>query len=160
MFAGCRVTGAGRNHQNENRGTHFHPIRDSLLVAMCFLRFSAVSLFCAVLDFFLVGVFYNLTSNLLLAVVGTRVCTAGTQYLCNHFLVFHEERQGMRSSSWRYALLAGVMLAFNYLILHFFTAVLGMSLFAAKLLTELILFVWSFGLQKTFVFTGRYQYNR
>ena len=66
----------------------------------------------------------------------------------------------MRSSSWRYALLAGVLLAFNYLILHFFTAVLGMSLFAAKLLTELILFVWSFGLQKTFVFTGRYQYNR
>ena len=147
-------------YENENRGTHFHPIRDSLLVAMCFLRFSAVSLFCAVLDFFLVGVFYNLTSNLLLAVVGTRVCTAGTQYLCNHFLVFHEERQGMRSSSWRYALLAGVLLAFNYLILHFFTAVLGMSLFAAKLLTELILFVWSFGLQKTFVFTGRYQYNR
>ena len=54
-------------YENENRGTHFHPIRDSLLVAMCFLRFSAVSLFCAVPDFFLVGVFYNLTSNLLLA---------------------------------------------------------------------------------------------
>ncbi len=97
-------------YENENRGTHFHPIRDSLLVAMCFLRFSAISLFCAVPDFFLVGVFYNLTSNLLFAVVGTRVCTAGTQYLCNHFLVFHEERQGMRSSSWRYALLAGVLL--------------------------------------------------
>lgn len=146
-------------YENENRGTHFHPVRDSLLVAMCFLRFSAVSLFCAVLDFFLVGVFYNLSSNLLFAVAGTRVCTAGTQYLCNHFLVFHEGRQGMKSSSWRYALLAAVLLAFNYLLLHFFTVVLGMPLFVSKLLTELILFVWSFGLQKTFVFAGRYQYN-
>lgn len=146
-------------YENENRGTHFHPVRDSFLVALCFLRFSAVSLVCAVLDFLLIGVFYHLSGNLLFSVIATRLCTASTQYLCNHFLVFHEEGRGMKNSSWRYALLAGLMLALNYMMLRFFTEFLGISLFTAKLLTEAFLFLWSFGLQKTFVFAGKYRYN-
>lgn len=166
MLFECKRQGCGIReipietvYENENRGTHFHPVRDSLLVAMCFLRFSAVSLVCAILDFLLVGVLYDWTSNLFLAVVSTRLCTASTQYLCNHFLVFREAGTDMKSSSWRYALLAGVVLVLNYFLLRFFTAVLGMPLFVSKLLTETILFAGSFGLQKTFVFAGKYQYN-
>lgn len=146
-------------YENDNKGTHFHAIRDSLLVAMCFLRFSAVSLVCAVLDFFLLGVFYNLSGNLLFSVIVTRLCTAGLQYTANHFLVFREKQEGMARSSIRYALLAGTMLFLNYLGLCFFTGVCRMPLFWAKLLTETLLFLFSYGVQKNFVFTGEYRYN-
>lgn len=146
-------------YENQNSGTHFHAVRDSLLVALCFWRFSAVSVCCAVLDFFLIGVFFRLSKNLLFSVIATRLCTASLQYLANHFLVFQEKKEEMKGSSLRYALLAVSLLALNYLGLDCFTAVFGLSLFAAKLLTELLLFLLSFGLQKTFVFRRQYSYN-
>lgn len=146
-------------YENDNKGTHFHPVRDSLLVAMCFLRFSAVSLTCAVLDFTLLGVFFNLTKNLLFAVIITRIITAGLQYTANHFLVFREKKEGMARSSVRYVALAGTMLFLNYLALSLFTGVFRIPLFWAKLLTETLLFLLSYGVQKNFVFTGEYRYN-
>lgn len=141
-------------YENENKGTHFRAVRDSLLVAFCFLRFSAVSLFCAATDFLLVDVFYRMSGNLLVAVVGTRLCTALMQYLLNHFLVFRERKEEMRRSSIRYLALAACMLALNYGEMYLFTKVFLWSLLASKLVTELILFVFSYYMQKNFVFVG------
>lgn len=136
----------------QNTGSHYRPVWDSLRIAGSFLRFSAVSLFCAVTDFFLLDILYRLFSSLLPAVLLTRLCTASLQYLANHYLVFHESRENMKRSSLRYAGLACVMLGLNYLLLRLFTATCGIPLLAAKLLTETLLFLLSFCMQRTVVF--------
>ncbi|GBG10390.1 glycosyl transferase [Paenibacillus agaridevorans] len=140
---------------DENKSSHFRPIADSVRVYMPFLRFCASSGLATVLDFALLLLLQWLTANLLFSVVGARVFSSLINYAINRRFVFSSSSghaAAMRKSMPRYYTLAAVIIALNYGMLHLLHENVGISLVAAKLVTEVSLFALSYWAQRKFVY--------
>lgn len=137
---------------DHNSSSHFRPVADSLRVYTPLLVFLASSLAAFAIDTVALVGLQALTHDLLLSVLGARVTSAGVNFAVNRSLVFDAGRQvRTRSAVGRYALLAGGLLALNYLLLSALTGA-GLALLPAKLLTELALVSGSFAAQRAYVF--------
>ncbi|MEG0772098.1 bifunctional glycosyltransferase family 2/GtrA family protein [Clostridium sp.] len=137
----------------ENKSSHFHPLKDSLRVYLPIIKFSMSSLLSGVLDFTLLGVIQLLTSNLFLSVVGARICSAVFNYTVNKFYVFSKFKDdSIKTSLPRYFILAAFMMFLNYGVIGMYYSVIGFSLFLAKVLTEITIFFFSYWSQRKFVF--------
>lgn len=138
---------------DDNRSSHFRPLADSARIYFPFLKFGASSLLSAALDFVLLFLLQWLTANLLVSVIGARLVSSACNYAMNRQFVFGSRRQsGHRRSLPRYYALAAGILLFNYALLYSFHETLGMPLFPAKLLTETLLFLFSYWWQRKFVY--------
>jgi len=137
---------------NDNESSHFRLIRDSLRIYAPLLKFSASSLAGFAVDTVLLLIFTAMFGHLLPAVVLARIGSAAVNFWINRQLVFAEGRSlPLRSTIGRYALLAVVLLALNYELLTLLSSV-GTPLLLAKIVTEIVLFLVSFSVQKRFLF--------
>lgn len=140
-------------YENKNRSSHFRPVVDSVRVYLPILKFSASSLLSAALDFILLLLLQSATHNLLFSAVMARICSSVFNYMCNKTLVFKKHEQRSTGSASKYFALAFAILLCNYALLTLFTGVLGFPLAAAKILTESILFLSSYWVQKRIIFS-------
>jgi len=138
------------NMLEENKSSHFRPIRDSIRIYSPFLKFSGTAVLASVIDATALFVLFALTQNLLLSVVLARVISASSQCLLNANVVFNPTSSLFRSSV-RYFMLVLVLLACNYFLLSSLVAI-GLGLVVAKLLTETLLFLVSYRVQHNLVF--------
>lgn len=137
---------------DSNRGSHFHPLRDSWRVYKPILKFSAVSLASFGIDFLLLLLLQAATGNLLASVVGARVASATFNFLANRFFVFDGHNRKAADSVVRYAALALGILGANAALMQLTTSLPGMPLVLSKILVEAILFLASYIIQRRFVF--------
>ncbi|RIX48663.1 glycosyltransferase [Paenibacillus nanensis] len=143
-----------------NQSSHFHFLKDSFRVYLPIVKFSVSSLMSAFLDVLLLVLIQLFTSNLLLAVVGARVCSAVFNYAANRRFVFSTSNDvPVKSSLPRYMLLALVVMLANYGVIDFYYSTIGLSLILAKIFTETTIFLFSYWVQRKFVFvkSGRLQ---
>jgi glycosyltransferase involved in cell wall biosynthesis len=137
----------------QNKSSHFHPLKDSFHVYLPILKFSMSSILSGVLDFILLGVLQLFTSNLLLSVIGARVISALFNYTMNKVYVFSKFKDSKITKSLpRYFVIASLVLMANYGVIFTYTKIIGLSLFFAKLFTEITVFFFSFWSQRRFVF--------
>lgn len=136
----------------ENHSSHFHALKDSVRVFWPVVKFCTSSLLSAGIDFALLMVLGSLTSSLLFAVVAARVCSSLFNYTMNKYYVFARSRSGLKQSFVKYFALVLAVLFFNYQLLAFFHQNLAIPLFYSKILTESILFLFSYWMQRVFVF--------
>ena len=137
----------------DNESSHFHPIKDSIRVYVPFVRFALSSLTAFAVDAVLLVSMMALTERLLLSVVVARLGSASVNFVANRAMVFRRRGSAGRSrSARRYAVLAACLLATNYLLLATLTRGIGLRLVPAKVLTEAVLFLASFHLQRRIVF--------
>lgn len=150
-------------YENENEGTHFHPIRDSWriykVIFGSFIKFMGSSLFCWVLD----QVIFNLlnlavfangekkSADLILAsTVIARVISATVNFLINRKYVFGE-RGNAGKSFVRYVILCAAIMLLSaggtWLLSQ-----TGMSSTIAKLITDALLYFLSYRFQERWVF--------
>lgn len=138
---------------DENKSSHFRPLADSARIYLPFLKFCASSGFAALLDFALLFLLQWLTANLLVSVIGARLCSSVFNYAMNRRYVFDQGRDAaVRRSMPRYFSLVVLILLLNYALLYVLHERLGIALLAAKLLTEAILFLLSYWMQRKFVY--------
>ena len=140
-----------------NASSHFRPIVDSARVYRPLVAFAASSLTAFAVDAVALFVLAALTHNLLLSVVGARVTSSTVNYLTNSRFVFRSRHpQGRMAAEAgqapRYFALVAALLCLNYLLLRALHDGLGLPLAAAKLATEIALFVASFQVQRRMVF--------
>lgn len=138
-----------------NPTSHFRAVRDTGRILGQVLRFSAASLVSFGVDFGLFCLFSGLTGLVVLSNVLARLFSAGVNFTLNRSLVFREQGD-WRSQLSRYALLAAAVLLCNSLILRALTLG-GIPAPAAKLVTELGLFLCSYAVQRRFIFPHREQ---
>ncbi|MDI4644555.1 bifunctional glycosyltransferase family 2/GtrA family protein [Cohnella hashimotonis] len=137
---------------DDNKSSHFRPLADSARIYFPFLKFGASSVLSAALDFTLLFLLQWITSNLLVAVVGARIFSSAFNYAMNRKFVFGGKRTGVRRSLPRYYALAVIILIFNYALLYSLHETIGFPLFASKLLTEGLLFLFSYWWQRRYVY--------
>ena len=139
-------------YENNNEGSHFNPILDSIRIYWPILKFSMSSITCGIIDFLLLFVLKGITDNLLFAVIGARIASSLCNYFLNKHLVFEAHSAKKIKSLLQYYVLVVFILGLNYLLISFFNETLSMSLFISKVLTEGILFSISFTIQHKLIF--------
>lgn len=137
-------------YENNNEGSHFRPIVDSIRIYMPIIKYGLSSLTCGILDFILFFLVNWLTNNLLLSVISARMLSSLCNYFINRYAVF-KPKSTSKKSIIQYYCLAVFILTANYLLLASFTTIL--PLFLSKLLTEILLFCISFYIQRKFIFS-------
>lgn len=139
-------------YEDGNSSSHFNAFRDSWRILKQFLKFSLSSFSSFLIDYtlyallvFLLGSNYIVISN-----VVARIASATCNYIFNSRLVFKESSH-MAKTATEYAALAVAMLALNTLALVALVSI-GLNAYIAKILTEALLFIVNFLIQKYFIF--------
>lgn len=139
----------------ENTSSHFHPLKDSLKIYQSIFKFSGSSFICFLLDYILFNLFTFLSGSLsfinpvFISNVSARIISCGVNYYLNKKYVFHSSGNHMKAL--KYFVLACCILTANTVLLQVLTAV-GIPAFAAKILTEIILFIGSMLIQRFLIF--------
>jgi putative flippase GtrA len=136
----------------DNKSSHFRPLIDSFRIYLPILMFSTSSLISALLDFTLLFLFQSLTHNLFLAVAAARLCSSVFNYSVNRKYVFTGGKKSRLQSLTKYFSLVILVLMFNYGLLYFYNEKLIIPLVAAKVLTEVSIFLFSYWAQRKFVY--------
>lgn len=154
----------------ENSSSHFHPLRDSMRIYGCIfkfiapslLKFGSSSLAAFVIDaslLLLLEWLFGMTAltasvQLLLCVVIARICSSIFNFFVNQRFVFKKQDDPWRSLLKYYALVV-VILGLNYGLMYILKLLIGLHTIVAKLLVEVILFLFSYTMQQLFVFKSR-----
>ena len=139
---------------DENKSSHFNPLLDSMRIYFVLVRFAATSLITAVIDNLVFIWMTSLSSKLAVSLVAARLVAGMFNYFANKRGVFHSEALNWTVALpkfWLSVLAAGTL---SYLLISNLVAH-GMSVIAAKILAETIMFPFSFVIQRDFVFYQR-----
>lgn len=143
-----------------NASSHFRPVIDSIRVMLPTLAFAAGSFLGFLVDTVALFVIYAATGSLVPSIVAARVISATVNFTVNRRWVFlHRGTDGLVRQALGYALLAAVLLASNVVWLSYLTGI-GVPIWIAKLVTELLLFFTSYRTQRTQVFAYRDRSSR
>ena len=144
---------------NENTGSHFRPWKDSCRIYKEILKFSASSFVSFLLDYGMYSVLLLLMGgvskgiSILASNVVARIVSGCFNYHVNQKLVFQKETNSIRPAM-EYVLLAAGILLGNTLILELLVH-LGMNQYIGKLCMELLFFIMSWFVQRTFIFNQK-----
>ena len=134
---------------DDNQGTHFRPVRDSIAIYMIFRRFSTVSLLSFILDIALFAVFHYFTGMIPLSTYLARVASGTFNFLGSRRVVFSQTllRHGLG-----YLTLAFAIATVSALSVQFLVGVAGWGATPTKILVDPCLFALSFLGQRLVVF--------
>ncbi len=145
-------------HDAGNSCSHFRTVRDSVRIYGNLLAFSGTSFLSFLLDyilFFLLVrlfmIYYTSNSALIAGNIGARIISGAFNYYLNSTFIFRRRENRLKSII-SYIMLACAILFLNTVILYCLYDYLGMNKAVAKLITELLLFIMSFTVQKFIIF--------
>lgn len=141
----------------DNKSSHFNPIRDSAKIYFNILKFSLSSLLSCALD---VGVFtaliyildMSLGYKILVATILSRVISGIFNFLVNKLWVFSSESKTIIESS-KYIVLFISIMIFSYLGVTFLSF-LAIPIILIKIIVDGSLFILSYGIQSKFIFSN------
>ena len=139
---------------DDNSGSHFNPLLDSIRIYRQILTFSLISLLSTGLD---LGVFtlfvYTLkgVDVILYSTVIARVISVNFNFLMNKTVVFKSKQQWFEHM-WKYYTLALFQMLTSYLLVKSAYVVLGHNVVLTKIVVDVTLFLVSYQIQKLFIF--------
>ena len=136
---------------NDNKGSHFHPIRDSLMIYRLFLKYIFASVSSFVLDLFLFAVFYRLLGGVNAAFMATiiaRILSSLYNFFINSKFVFKKMNQ---TSLIKYVLLVIVQMFVSAFVVNAL-AKIYQPVILIKIVVDTIIFVMNFIIQREWVF--------
>lgn len=138
-------------YEDNNSGTHFHPIKDSYLVYKELLKFISSSTLSFFVDYGLYAIIVAFTKGVVISNITARVVSSTFNYTLNKKMVF-KDKKNVSKSIFKYYLLAVCILVVNTVILYLMVNVLGVNKYVSKLIVELVLFMISYRVQKKYIF--------
>jgi hypothetical protein len=136
---------------DNNRSSHFNPLRDSMRIYFVFIRFLAVSMGTAVIDnaVFIAGLHF--WPHVLVCQAISRLVAGTFQFTVAKRGVFHSRARVASAlpKYWTLVALSGVL---SYLLIQSFLRYTSLNVITAKLTAETVLFFISFVVQRDVVF--------
>lgn len=150
-------------YENNNEGSHFHPLRDSYriykVILGSFIKFIGSSLLCVLIDqglawllrdVLLLNLGIDHTGIIWLSGLTARVISSVCNFLLNRSFVF-KLKGNSRAAMWRYALLCVAVICVSNLGVLLLGA-LGMNDGLAKVLCDTVLALLNYQIQERWVF--------
>lgn len=152
-------------YENENQGTHFHPIKDSIRVMSVLFRqlasFLLSSFGSAVFDLALFFIFLHGVYRILgvpqafiiaASTVTARIGSIGLNYYLNRHFVFRAKKKQDQTRIGRYLCLCVFIMLSSAALVTFFCQKLHSPAGITKIIVDSLLFVVSYQAQKRWVF--------
>lgn len=139
-------------YEGNNELSHFNPLKDSFLIYKQLLKFSLSSFGSFLVDYILFIIFSNIfvfNNSVLYANISARFFSSIFNYEVNKNVVFKSKNN---KSLIKYFGLVFLILAANTLILYFMTYIFNIPKSIGKIFTEVIMFIFSWTVQKNYVF--------
>lgn len=136
---------------DNNSGSHFNAIKDSVLIYKEIIKFSLSSFISFIIDYLLYTIIILLSNNLILSNIIARLISSTTNYIINKKIVFRSKNKVSKSII-EYFLLAILILTINTFILDVLVNKLSINALLAKPLVETFLFILSYLIQHKFIF--------
>lgn len=136
---------------DENKSSHFNPIKDSFRIYKDILKFSCSSLLSFCVDYVLYSVIFALSGSIKLSNVIARVFSSIFNFLLNKKVVF-KNKENIYKTALKYFALAAVILAVNTFLLDLIVKYVIKNEYIAKIIVEVLLFLFSWTAQRSFVF--------
>lgn len=143
----------------DNKTSHFHPIRDSIKIYAIFLKFIVSSLSSSIVDLVLFSLFlwmlgersFGAVSSIMLATILARILSAIYNFTINYKVVF-KSRDNAGRAIIKYAVLAVfIMLASGFLVENIY-GLLAIPEVLIKIPVDVVLFLVSFWVQREVVY--------
>ncbi len=151
-------------YSDNNSGTHFNPLTDSIKIYAIILKYAASSLICSLID---IGLFTlinllaipvfgeNETFRVFTATAVARIISSLTNYFANQRGVF-QSKQSVKKSIVRYYILAAGQLLVSFLLVNGLSMLFGAQSSGwqslIKVVIDTILFFFSFAIQRDWVY--------
>ena len=135
---------------DNNSKSHFDTIKDSFMVYKEILKFSVSSILSFIIDYISYIVFIIVVGNISISNVLARIISASFNYVFNKRVVFNSKDRVMKTLG-EYIILAIVILFINTIILNLLVR-FGANKYIAKIVVELVLFYFSWTVQKRKIF--------
>ena len=140
---------------NNNEGSHFNPLKDSIRVYKEILKFSASSIISFIVDYVLCMIMMIVTNgNVFLSNIPARIVSSIINFIINKRFVFKKKGNLLRSAI-SYFILVAVILVGNTFLLQFLTYTLHIDAWCSKLITEVVFFTLSWAIQKFVIFRNK-----
>jgi glycosyltransferase involved in cell wall biosynthesis len=137
---------------DDNRSSHFNPLVDSMRIYFLLLRFFFSSIFASSVDFLVFSVAFYLCNNVLMSIICARAVAGNINFFINRKLVFRSSAHVAIAILKYYSLLVAMAAVASLAIKALADA--GMNVILAKALTETLLFIASFSIQRDYIFGG------
>ena len=139
---------------DDNRGSHFRPLRDSLRVYLVLVRFSALSMVTAALDNALFIALLEVTPYIGLCQAMSRLSAGSFQFWAAKRGVFRSQAPVAPAMA-RFWLLSAATGASSYLLMRGLLHFTAIHVVPAKLVAETLMFFVSYVVQREVVFANR-----
>lgn len=158
----CLVSG-GRNvrqvpietiYIDQNRSSHFNPLRDSMRIYFTFVRYCGSSMFAALVDSAVFYTVYASSGSVGWGQFFGRCSAVAIAFFITRTLVFQSNVRVVVALS-KYLTLVAVMGFVSYSLLQMLHSRLGVPIFLSKMLAEGLLFLGNFAIQREFIFVRR-----
>ena len=140
-------------YENNNAGSHFHPVRDALLVFTRILSFAASSLICFGVDYGAYAVFMEIRGlRPEFAYVGARIVSSLLNFAINRNLVFRAHKGSVWKQFLGYYALVILVMTLGYFGVRLGTDLFNWNSYLVKILVDSLLSIVSFMGQRLMVF--------
>jgi glycosyltransferase involved in cell wall biosynthesis len=136
---------------DQNRNSHFNPIRDSMRIYFVFIRYCGASILSAIIDSLFFYLVYSAAGNLLASQVTGRAVATAVAFVVNRKLVFHSDAN-VAASLAKYLTLVSATGFVSYSMLSYLHQIIGFPVIPSKLIAEGLLFIANFSIQRQIVF--------
>ena len=135
-----------------NETSHFNALKDSAKIYKSILKFSASSYLSFLVDYFtFLLLFYKLdVPSLVLSNIIARAVSSTFNFYVNNKYVFKNKDKILKKYI-KYVTLVVFILALNTVVLKILSG-LGIKVFVAKIITEALMFIVSYNIQKRIIF--------
>jgi glycosyltransferase involved in cell wall biosynthesis len=144
----------------ENKSSHFNPIKDSIKIYSVFLKFIASSMASFVVDIVLFALFSFMLkevipdSFIIVSTVLARVLSSFINFIMNRNMVF---KSNSSNSMVKYYALSIVQMGVSALGVHYLYSVINSGEVGIKVVVDSLLFLVSFIIQREWVFKSDYK---
>lgn len=142
----------------DNKSSHFNPVKDSIIIYLNILKYSISSLISAITDLSLFTVFAHFifgtgSAGILAATAAARFISGGVNFTFNKYWVFQSKKYSANEAFKYFSLCCCQMMASWFLVSSLSS--LPLNLIFIKILVDGTLFFISYQIQKKYIFRTR-----
>ncbi len=135
----------------QNRSSHFNPLKDSLKIYFVFIRYSVLSLISAGIDFLLFFLFFHFSKSIPISTAAARILSGIFNFTYCKSLIFKSEQKAFWEA-FQYICLAVSSIVLSSLLVSFFFYIAKFNIVASKILSDSMIFLCNFAVQRFWIF--------
>jgi glycosyltransferase involved in cell wall biosynthesis len=138
-------------YMNNNIGSHFNPVVDSMKIYFVLFRYFGASIVTVIVDFMVFIFSSSYVNNIMLSTFISRFVALFVNYAMVRTLVFKSREKIYRTFP-KYVLLVMVSGFISGALVYYFTSFFKINIIIAKMISESILYLANFVIQKDIIF--------